>query len=68
MELVTCSLCYFCQVTFIFNNNTLTNQNGQGQSFYADDIAHCVLGNVVKDTNQVFNSSIFSNTPIFNFR
>ena len=58
----------FCQVVFTFTNNTLTNQNGQGQSFYAEDVTHCVLGHTINNTGQVFNSSIFSDTTIFNFR
>ena len=58
----------FCQVVFTFTNNTLTNQNGQGQSFYAEDVTHCVLGHTINNTGQVFNSSIFSDMTIFNFR
>ena len=58
----------FCQVTFTFTNNTLTNDNGQGQDFYAEDIKYCVLDHIVNDAYEIFNSSIFSNTLIFNFR
>ena len=60
----------FCQVSFTFINNTLTNENGQGQDFYAEDTSYCVIGRDVNNTkaNEVFDSSVFSSTHIFNFR
>ena len=56
------------QVNFIFDNNTVTNQNGQGQAFYADDISVCLLDNTVDTADQLFKASIFSDGSVFDFR
>ena len=52
---------------FTFNNNTVTDENGQGLAFYADDISRCVDINT-NDIYQGFNQSVFSNSHIFDFR
>ena len=56
------------QVTFIFDNNTVTDQNGQGKAFYADDISVCLLNNTEHNAEKLFKASIFSNEAVFNFR
>ena len=59
---------FYCQVNFTFINNTLTNEDGQGQDFYAEDISYCIIGRGESNAKKVFDSSIFSNTHILNFR
>ena len=55
------------QVTFIFNNNKVTDENGQGLAFYADSISQCTHLHT-NDTSQIFERSVFSNADVFNFR
>jgi len=54
----------------VFNYNHVTNQNGEGDAFYAGDISACVLGKQISknDVDQTFNLSIFSKPSAFDFR
>ena len=56
------------QVTFTFANNTVADQNGQGQAIYANDISVCLTNNTAHTTDELFNISIFSNEYVFDFR
>ena len=48
----------------------MTEENGQGDAFYAGDISACVLGKQIpeNDVGQTFNLSIFSKPSVFDFR
>ena len=46
----------------------VTSDIGEGQAFFADDISQCVVGQTVKASNSIFNSSIFSRQSLFDFR
>ena len=50
-----------------FNENKVTDKDGQGADFYADDISQCIDINA-NNSNQNFDRSVFSNQHIFNFR
>ena len=58
----------YSQATFTFNNNTVVDQNGQGQAFFADTIGLCILNSTENNVNTVYKSSIFSYESVFNFR
>ena len=62
-------VCYILQSRFMFNNNKITSENGQGQSIFAVNIATCVLPQRTTEntTSSVFQSSVFAVSNIFDF-
>ena len=52
------------QSRFVFSNNKLTDEDGQGQTVFADNIGSCVLPKHATEDN---SSSIFAVSRIFNF-
>lgn len=55
------------QSKFVFNDNKLTSEDGQGQIFFADNIGSCVLPYLATKNSSVFKSSIFAVSNIFDF-
>jgi len=41
---------------------------GEGEALFADDISQCVKIQSATDSQQIFNSSIFSVAQVFDFR